>query len=85
MVPICAAAPRGLFFWHNFEPLKLRLADNLDFAVPPASTCVVELHEVKRYWQNDGAVTSGVAPDAYASAPSRHGSDARAVRPAALW
>jgi|SRR5215472_960039 len=58
----------GAILWHKFEALKLRLADNTfytsDFAVLPAS-CVLELHEVKGFWQDDARVKIKVAASMY--------------------
>ena len=67
-VSVCAgpeSADAGLILWHKFEPLKLRFADNTfytpDFAVLPASTRVIELHEVKGFWRDDARVKIKVA------------------------
>lgn len=58
----------GLILWHKFESLKLRLADSTfyspDFAVLPASN-VLELHEVKGFWQDDARVKIKVAAALY--------------------
>lgn len=54
--------------WHKFEAVKLRLADNTfytcDFAVLTAD-CVLEMHEVKGYWQDDARVKIKVAASLY--------------------
>jgi hypothetical protein len=54
--------------WHKFEAVKLRLADNTfytpDFMVLAADS-VVELHEVKGYWQDDARVKIKVAASIY--------------------
>lgn len=58
----------GEVLWHRFEAIKLRLADNTfytcDFAVLPAS-CVLEMHEVKGFWQDDARVKIKVAASIY--------------------
>jgi hypothetical protein len=58
----------GEVLWHKFEAVKLRLADNTfytpDFAVL-ASSCVLELHEVKGFWQDDARVKIKVAAALY--------------------
>jgi hypothetical protein len=54
--------------WHKFEAIKLRLADNTfytaDFAVL-ANDMVLELHEVKGFWQDDARVKIKVAASLY--------------------
>jgi hypothetical protein len=54
--------------WHKFEAVKLRLADNTfyspDFAVL-ASDSVLEMHEVKGFWQDDARVKIKVAASIY--------------------
>ena len=54
----------GLIRWHGFEALKLRLADNTfytpDFAVV-AQDGVLEMHEVKGFWEDDARVKIKVA------------------------
>lgn len=54
--------------WIRFEGLKLRLADNTfytpDFAVMAADG-VLEMHEVKGFWQDDARVKIKVAADQY--------------------
>jgi len=54
----------GQVLWHKFEAIKLRLADNTfytcDFAVLPASE-VLELHEVKGFWQDDARAKIKIA------------------------
>ena len=58
----------GLILWRKFEAIKLRLADNTfytpDFAVI-ANDGVLELHEVKGFWQDDARVKIKVAADLY--------------------
>jgi hypothetical protein len=58
----------GEVLWRKFEAVKLRLADNTfytpDFAVLPRS-CVLELHEVKGFWQDDARVKIKVAAALY--------------------
>lgn len=54
----------GFVLWHKFEAIKLRLADNTfytcDFAVLPSGG-VLEMHEVKGFWQDDARVKIKVA------------------------
>jgi hypothetical protein len=54
--------------WHKFEAVKLRLADNTfytpDFAVL-ASDGVMEMHEVKGFWEDDARVKIKVAAATY--------------------
>lgn len=58
----------GQIQWRRFEGLKLRLADNTfytaDFAVMNADG-VMELHEVKGYWQDDARAKIKIAADQY--------------------
>lgn len=58
----------GDILWHRFEGVKLRLADNTfytpDFAVM-ASDGVMEMHEVKGFWQDDARVKIKVAAEQY--------------------
>lgn len=58
----------GEVAWYAFEAVKLRLADNTfytpDFAVM-AKDGVIELHEVKGFWQDDARVKIKVAADKY--------------------
>lgn len=58
----------GEIAWWKFEGVKLRLADNTfytcDFAVLPASG-VLEMHEVKGFWQDDARVKIKVAAAIY--------------------
>jgi hypothetical protein len=58
----------GAVLWFKFEAVKLRLADNTfytcDFAVLP-STGVLEMHEVKGFWQDDAKVKIKVAASIY--------------------
>lgn len=58
----------GAVLWHKFEGVKLRLADatfyTCDFAVLPASG-VLEMHEVKGFWQDDARVKIKVAASIY--------------------
>jgi len=54
----------GQILWHKFEGIKLRLADNTfytpDFAVLAADG-VMELHEVKGFWQDDARAKIKIA------------------------
>jgi hypothetical protein len=54
--------------WHKFEAVKLRLADSTfytcDFTVLPKSG-VLEMHEVKGFWQDDARVKIKVAASIY--------------------
>jgi hypothetical protein len=58
----------GEVIWHKFEAVKLRLADNTfytpDFAVLVADG-VLEMHEVKGFWEDDARVKIKVAADIY--------------------
>lgn len=58
----------GQILWRKFEGLKLRLADNTfytpDFAVMSADG-VMEVHEVKGYWQDDARAKIKIAADMY--------------------
>jgi hypothetical protein len=58
----------GEVLWHKFEAVKLRLADNTfytcDFAVL-AKDGVLEMHEVKGFWQDDARVKIKVAAATY--------------------
>lgn len=58
----------GDVLWYRFEGVKLRLADNTfytpDFAVM-LGTGVMEMHEVKGFWQDDARVKIKVAADLY--------------------
>jgi len=58
----------GDVLWYSFEGVKLRLADNTfytpDFAVMLA-TGVMEMHEVKGFWQDDARVKIKVAAELY--------------------
>jgi len=58
----------GEITWHKFEAVKLRLADNTfytsDFAVL-GKDHVLELHEVKGFWQDDARVKIKVAASLY--------------------
>lgn len=58
----------GHVIWHAFESVKLRLADNTfytpDFSVMAADG-VLEMHEVKGYWQDDARVKIKVAAQMY--------------------
>lgn len=55
--------------WYKFEAIKLRLADNtfytIDFAVVPTKTMVLEMHEVKGFWQDAARVKIKVAASQY--------------------
>lgn len=54
--------------WYKFEGLKFRLADNTfytpDYVVMLAGG-MIEIHEVKGYWQDDAKVKIKVASDMY--------------------
>ena len=54
----------GQVLWFKFEAIKLRLADNTfytpDFAVLAADG-VMELHEVKGFWQDDARAKIKIA------------------------
>ena len=58
----------GEIEWFKFEGVKLRLADNTfyspDFAVMLAGG-VMEMHEVKGYWQDDARAKIKIAADMY--------------------
>lgn len=58
----------GSVVWFKFEGVKLRLADNTfytpDFAVM-SSDGVMEMHEVKGYWQDDARAKIKIAADIY--------------------
>lgn len=58
----------GEIQWRKFEGLKLRLADNTfytpDFAVMAADG-VMEVHEVKGFWQDDARAKIKIAADIY--------------------
>jgi hypothetical protein len=58
----------GKILWWKFEGVKLRLADNTfytsDFAVMNADG-VIELHEVKGFWQDDARAKIKIAADLY--------------------
>ena len=58
----------GAVLWFKFEAVKLRLADNTfytcDFTVLPKSD-VLEMHEVKGFWQDDARVKIKVAASIY--------------------
>lgn len=58
----------GEIQWYRFEGIKLRLADNTfytpDFAVMAADG-VMEIHEVKGFWEGDARVKIKVAASQY--------------------
>jgi hypothetical protein len=58
----------GDVLWHKFEGVKLRLADNTfytcDFCVLSKSG-MLEMHEVKGFWQDDARVKIKVAASLY--------------------
>jgi hypothetical protein len=58
----------GKILWYRFEGIKLRLADKTfltpDFAVMRADG-LIELHEVKGFWEDDARVKVKVAADSY--------------------
>jgi len=58
----------GEIQWYRFEGVKLRLADNTfytpDFAVMSADG-VMEMHEVKGFWQDDARAKIKIAADMY--------------------
>jgi hypothetical protein len=59
----------GEILWYKFQGFKLRLADNTfytpDFNVIAAADGVLEMHEVKGFWQDTGRVKIKVAADLY--------------------
>lgn len=58
----------GAVVWYRFEGVKLRLADNTfytpDFAVMD-SDGVMEMHEVKGFWQDDARAKIKIAAEMY--------------------
>jgi hypothetical protein len=58
----------GRIAWHRFEGVKLRLADKTfytpDFAVMAADG-VMEMHEIKGFWQDDARAKIKIAADQY--------------------
>lgn len=58
----------GEVAWYKFEGVKLRLADNTfytpDFAVM-RNTGMMEMHEVKGFWQDDARVKIKLAAELY--------------------
>ncbi|MBN8791713.1 MAG: DUF1064 domain-containing protein [Stenotrophomonas nitritireducens] len=58
----------GEILWFRFEGIKLRLADNTfytpDFAVLAADG-VMEMREVKGFWQDDARAKIKIAADQY--------------------
>lgn len=58
----------GQIQWYRFEGVKLRLADKTfytpDFAVMAADG-VIEMHEVKGFWQDDARAKIKIAADQY--------------------
>lgn len=58
----------GEVLWYKFEGIKFRLADNTfynpDFAVMTKEG-MIEVHEVKGFWQDDAKVKIKVAADLY--------------------
>lgn len=58
----------GEVAWYRFEGVKLRLADNTfytpDYAVMLA-TGLMEMHEVKGFWQDDARAKIKIAADMY--------------------
>ena len=54
--------------WYKFEGVKLRLADNTfytpDFVVMAANG-LIEMHEVKGFWQDDARAKIKIAADMY--------------------
>lgn len=65
---LAARLHAGEIQWYRFEGLKLRLADNTfytaDFAVMAADG-VIEMHEVKGFWQDDARAKIKIAADRY--------------------
>lgn len=63
-----ALGQAGQILWYKFEGIKLRLADNTfytpDFAVLAADG-VMELHEVKGFWQDDARAKIKIAAALY--------------------
>ena len=58
----------GVVVWYKFEGIKFRLADNTfytpDFAVM-LSSGVMQIHEVKGFWQDDARAKIKIAADLY--------------------
>ncbi len=58
----------GDILWYKFEGIKFRLADNTyyipDFVVM-RNNGMIEVHEVKGFWQDDAKVKIKVAADLY--------------------
>lgn len=58
----------GEILWRRFEGVKLRLADKTfytpDFAVMAADG-VMEMHEVKGFWEDDARAKIKIAADQY--------------------
>lgn len=58
----------GIIAWFKFEGMKFRLAGNTfytpDFAVM-RSDGVLQMHEVKGYWQDDARVKIKIAAELY--------------------
>lgn len=58
----------GDVLWFKFEGMKFRLADNTfytpDFSVM-LSSGLIELHEVKGFWQDDARAKIKIAADMY--------------------
>lgn len=65
---LVARQQAGEILWFTFEGVKLRLADNTfytpDFAVM-LSSGLMEMHEVKGFWQDDARVKIKVAAELY--------------------
>lgn len=63
-----AAKIAGDVLWYRFEGVKLRLADNtfltIDFAVMQKDG-MLEMHEVKGFWEDDARVKIKVAAEQY--------------------
>lgn len=58
----------GAILWYRFEGMKFRLADNTfytpDFSVMAASG-LMEMHEVKGFWQDDARAKIKIAADIF--------------------
>lgn len=65
---LCDEQHAGRVQWFKFEGVKLRLADNTfytpDFAVM-ADDGVLEMREVKGFWQDDARAKIKIAADIY--------------------
>lgn len=58
----------GEIVWYRFEGVKLRLADNTFYTTDFAVMCadgVMEMHEVKGFWQDDARAKIKIAAEMY--------------------